>query len=190
MRSTLSPAFTGSKMRAMYLLMTESAEQFINHFLEKPTTGTIEVEMKETLRRFTNDVIATCAFGIKCDSLKDKNNEFYLMGKDVASLDGLKGLKFFAHNLSPWIVKLFKIKIVSDEVSSFFRDIIKSTMNVRENKGIIRPDMIHLLMEAKKGRLKYEESQNDDTGFATVEESYIGKTDTKIINGKIYSKMS
>jgi len=49
-------------------------------------------------------------------------------------------------------------------------------MATREKEGIIRPDMIHLLMEAKKGNLKYEESQqNSDAGFATVEESTVGQ---------------
>lgn len=43
---------------------------------------------------------------------------------------------------------------------------------------MVRPDMIHLLMEARKGHLKYEEedqSKSQDAGFATVEESQIGK---------------
>lgn len=49
---------------------------------------------------------------------------------------------------------------------------------MREKDGVVRPDMIHLLMEARKGRLKYEkpESSGLDTGFATVQESEIGTT--------------
>lgn len=50
-------------------------------------------------------------------------------------------------------------------------------MKNRENKGIVRPDMIQLLMEAKKGSLKYDTSQieGNDAGFATVVESSVGK---------------
>lgn len=49
-------------------------------------------------------------------------------------------------------------------------------MKYREENNVIRQDMIHLLMEAKKGSLKHEESSGTkDAGFATVEESKLGK---------------
>lgn len=51
---------------------------------------------------------------------------------------------------------------------------------VREN--IIRPDMINLLIEAKKGELKHEEHADEDAGFATVEESHIGKSEKRKID--------
>lgn len=46
---------------------------------------------------------------------------------------------------------------------TFFKTIIKDTIQLREEKGVVRPDMIHLLMEARKGNLKNEkqESEND-----------------------------
>lgn len=50
-------------------------------------------------------------------------------------------------------------------------------MREREKFNIVRPDMIHLLMEAKKGALEYDAAQTDakEAGFATVEESNVGK---------------
>lgn len=50
-------------------------------------------------------------------------------------------------------------------------------MEVRKNRNIFRPDMINILMQVREGRLKY---QNDEKavqkdGFATVEESDVGK---------------
>lgn len=53
---------------------------------------------------------------------------------------------------------------------------MKDTIAYRETKGIIRPDMVHLLLEARKGRLKDDILHNiNDAGFATVQESTIGK---------------
>lgn len=46
-------------------------------------------------------------------------------------------------------------------------------MKQREAEGIFRPDLIHLLMEARKGKLKHEETRSKnhiDEGFASVEE--------------------
>ena len=50
-------------------------------------------------------------------------------------------------------------------------------MTNREKTGIVRHDMIDLLMQAKIGSLKHESSTNEPTGdgFATVEESAVGK---------------
>lgn len=93
MRPKLSPSFTGSKMKAMFSLITESAEQFTEYFTTNPDKA-ICLDIKDALTRYANDVIATTAFGIKCDSLKDRSNEFYLMGKEATNFSGLKLFKF------------------------------------------------------------------------------------------------
>lgn len=87
MRTHLSPSLTSSKVRAMYLLMTECAENLVSHLLKMNQEVAI-VEMKNTFSRFTNDVIATTVFGVKVDSLDQKDNEFYQMGKEVADFSG------------------------------------------------------------------------------------------------------
>lgn len=67
MRSTLSPAFTGSKMRQMFQLVVECAEKDTEILLKeaKASLEPISTEMKDLFTRFTSDVIATSAFGIK-----------------------------------------------------------------------------------------------------------------------------
>lgn len=42
---------------------------------------------------------------------------------------------------------------------------------MREQKGIVRPDMIHLLLETRKGIDRNDETNDIDTGFATAQES-------------------
>lgn len=56
----------------------------------------------------------------------------------------------------------------SKKVRTFFKNIISETVRDREEKGIIRNDMIRLLMEARKGKLKQDEEKTIDTGFATA----------------------
>lgn len=46
-----------------------------------------------------------------------------------------------------------------------------ATIRMREEKGIVRPDMIHLLLETRKGVEANEETNDIDTGFATAQES-------------------
>nr|AKZ17700.1 cytochrome P450 monooxygenase CYP9Z62 [Tenebrio molitor] len=176
MRTTLSPAFTSSKMKYMFSLISQSGEQFVNHFLKK-NEDLITVEMKDTLTRFTNDVIANTAFGIECDSLGERKNEFYMMGKEATNLTGTwMTIKLFAFILIPKVCKILNVSLFSEKVGQFFSKLVKSNIESREKHRIVRPDMINLLMEARKNGLKHEESEpQQDAGFATVQESEIGK---------------
>uniref|UniRef100_A0A2A4JJD6 unspecific monooxygenase n=1 Tax=Heliothis virescens TaxID=7102 RepID=A0A2A4JJD6_HELVI len=183
MRSTLSPAFTSSKMKSMVPFMMEVSEQMIN-FLKKEIKESggnyADVECKDLMTRYANDVIASCAFGLKMDSHNDRDNQFYVIGTETANFDFRKVLVTFGYACFPTLMKKFNLKLFSDVISNFFRDIIIGTMRNRQKNNILRPDMIHLLMEAKKGKLTHEEKAAEaNTGFATVEESDIGKVTIK-----------
>ena len=82
MRNTLTPAFKTMKMRTMFTLIEKSARKYVEFYLDQEKDF-IEVELKNSMTRFGTDVIASCAFGIKVDSLKHPENEFYLKGKDL-----------------------------------------------------------------------------------------------------------
>lgn len=103
------------------------------------------------------------------------------------------------------MLQLLKLDFLSESCKQGFKKIVLNTMQTREMKNIIRPDMIHLLMEAKKGecnkiykqimgnehkcklninnkiiisgKLTHDDTKSNDVaaGFATVEESAVGK---------------
>ncbi|EFN75441.1 Cytochrome P450 9e2 [Harpegnathos saltator] len=80
MRKIISPAFSSTKMKMMFQLMCECADNFSNHMVNNKVNTTVNV--KEEMSKYTNDVVATCAFGINVDSFKYPNNEFYVMGRN------------------------------------------------------------------------------------------------------------
>jgi cytochrome P450 family 9 len=180
LRQSLSPVFTSSKMRNMFILMDECAKQLVDYFKDKNQDIT-EVELKNVFTRYTNDTIATAAFGIKCDSFKDQNNEFLLKGYELSNFTGLNRFKFFLYGNFPKIASFFKLKIIEDRVANFFRSVVEETINLRIEKNIVRPDLIHFLILARKGKLKHEDYQNlPEAGFAAVKESNWGKSDDKV----------
>ena len=80
----------------MFSLIDECAENFTTYFenIVNPS-NILEIDVKDTVTRFTNDVIATTAFGIKCDSLKNKENNFIVNSKRALEFSGLNNvLKF------------------------------------------------------------------------------------------------
>lgn len=146
-RTLLSPAFTSSKMKIMFKLISDCAVNF-TEFLSNDKEAMKMIEMKGAFTRYTNDVIATCAFGISVDSMKNPKNEFYQMGKDAT--DPVKmAMKFFLLRSFPFIMKLLNIRLVDSNVCQFFTDIIKSTIKARDNNSITRPDMLQLMMDSR-----------------------------------------
>ncbi|XP_026324875.1 cytochrome P450 9e2-like [Hyposmocoma kahamanoa] len=184
MRSTLSPAFTSSKMKMMLPLMVEVGDRMIVSLKKKIKESEkdyMDLDAKDLTTRYANDVIASCAFGLKVDSHMDENNQFYTMGKTASNFSFRQLLMFFVLMIVPKVADILKWNLFPEYVQRFFRTLVMDTMQNRELKQIIRPDMIHLLMEAKKGKLTHDEksSQDMDAGFATVEESSVGQKEIK-----------
>lgn len=148
-RNILTPTFTSSKLKAMFHLMVECAVNFVNYIESLPDEERKSVATKELFTKTTNDVIATCAFGISVDSYKHPNNDFYVLGKKATNLEGIQGLKFFVFRSFPWLVKIFRLRLVTPDVASFFTNIVSTTIQTRDEKGISRPDMIQQMMDAR-----------------------------------------
>ncbi|XP_018365068.1 PREDICTED: cytochrome P450 9e2-like [Trachymyrmex cornetzi] len=76
-RNLLTPSFTSNKIKMMFTLISESAQDFAKFITTLPADKGC-INMKDAFSKYTNDVIATCAFGIKINSMKDPTNEFYI----------------------------------------------------------------------------------------------------------------
>uniref|UniRef100_A0A1L8E476 Putative cytochrome n=1 Tax=Nyssomyia neivai TaxID=330878 RepID=A0A1L8E476_9DIPT len=181
MRATLSPAFTGSKMRLMCDFIVEICGQMVDFLkIEAAEKGPQIHDAKQLLSRLTMDVIGTCAFGVKVDSLKNMENDFFVTAKKIANFTSVGfQLKFILFKLCPSLMVFLKTPLFQKEGKEYLKNIVLNTMKTREDKNITRPDMIHLLMEAQKGNLVHSVAEKDTAGFATVEESTIGLTSSK-----------
>ncbi|XP_049785530.1 cytochrome P450 9e2-like [Schistocerca cancellata] len=167
MRTTLSPAFTTTKIKNMFVLMTETGQQMISYLSEKTAehkgssgNDVLTLEMKEFFTRVTNDVIATTAFGVRVDSLSEPNNTFYSMGR---AMSNVKALVAFGYFVSPKLMKLLNIPLFDRRAEQYFRSVVADTIKTRDKERIVRPDVIQLLMQAIRGELKPEEDEQNGT---------------------------
>lgn len=101
MRSTLSPVFTGKKMREMFQLMNRIARGSVaflgDRIKDEKSSQEYEINMKEFVTKYTNDVIASTAFGLEVNSFLDENNEFYVMGNKLTRNSFWRNMKFFLY---------------------------------------------------------------------------------------------
>ncbi|XP_011699352.1 PREDICTED: cytochrome P450 9e2-like [Wasmannia auropunctata] len=159
-RTLLSPSFTSSKMKMMFTLMSECAVDFAK-FLSALPADEGGTNMKDAFSKYTNDVIATCAFGIKIDSMKDPTNKFFVYGKEATNFLGVRGAKFIFLRTFPTIGRILNLKLISDHVAHFFKDIVATTIATRDEKHITRPDMLQLMMDIR-GKEGHRELDLDD----------------------------
>ncbi|KYN02647.1 Cytochrome P450 9e2, partial [Cyphomyrmex costatus] len=152
-RTLLSPFFTSNKLKMMFTLMSECAVDFAKFISTLPADNG-SINTKDAFSKYTNDVIATCAFGIKINSMKDPTNKFYVNGNEISTFTGIRAVKLLFLRNFPRLGRIFNIKIMNDYVSHFFMDIIKTTIATRDAEHITRPDMLQLMMDirGKEGR--------------------------------------
>lgn len=162
MRKILSPTFTSSKMRMMFELIEECAKNFVNHVTARAENGWT-VEMKDIFVRYTNDAVASTAFGISIDSMKNPNNEFITHVTKALNFDSIISLKITIGKNFPSLFRKFNIKLFSEKVCSFFRNVVIDTVKMRDKESIVRPDMIQLMMESRE---KLQTSYDDMTAQA------------------------
>ncbi|EDV36352.1 uncharacterized protein Dana_GF12005 [Drosophila ananassae] len=153
MRNILSPAFTGSKIRVMYALIHDCSKEGVLYIKEQlKKQATIDLEMKDYFMRFANDVIATVAFGLNVNSFRRKDSEFFQIGQSLSNRTGWEVVKAILFSLMPRLMKLLRVEVMDSKNIEYFTSLVKVAMKYRKEHNVVRPDMIHLLMEAKQQR--------------------------------------
>lgn len=170
MRNILSPAFTGSKMRFLFKVINTCAVQSVEQIQEITARGSYDFEVKECFTRVTNDVIATAAFGVEVNSTKNVNNDFYLQGRRLTNIGIRETVKFFLYSTVPKIMNKTGLRLFDKSKTEFLENIVQEAINYREKTGFVRPDMIHLLLEAKnKGHIEDDEHPREKVAANTIE---------------------
>ena len=76
-------------------------------------SGILSLELKDLFTEFTNDVIATAAFGIPCNTLQNPDNEFYRVGKEFNKFSLLRLIVFIGSTLIPNIMNVLSVCLIN-----------------------------------------------------------------------------
>ncbi|CRL05227.1 CLUMA_CG018145, isoform A [Clunio marinus] len=152
LRQKLTPTFTSGKLKMMFGTISEVADKLLL-VIDKQIENTGQLEVKDTLARFTTDVIGTTAFGIDCNSLEEKDSKFYEMGMRIFTPTS----SFFSRIMRSNFKKLsqkFHFKLLSEDLANFYMGITKQTIDYREkNPQLNRQDFMNILVELKKEKV-------------------------------------
>jgi cytochrome P450 family 6 len=89
------------------------------------------VEVKETMARFTTDVIASCAFAINANSLKNPDSEFGRHIRGLADFSVQKGLTMLLAFFAPYLNTVFRLKFAGDKTNNYIRKTVWDTVHYR-----------------------------------------------------------
>ncbi|XP_042877020.1 cytochrome P450 6k1-like isoform X2 [Penaeus japonicus] len=146
LRAIMSPTFSSGKMKGMFPLVCEKADALVTFSLNEARRKPY-IDMKYNFGRFTIDTIASCAFGIECNSLVDDNAEFPKRADKFFETTHFNIMKFILMNTLPGLAKLLNLRFTQPE-ADFLEEVVEHTIKERL-KGEKRGDFLDLLLEAR-----------------------------------------
>ncbi|XP_072396935.1 probable cytochrome P450 6a14 isoform X1 [Diabrotica undecimpunctata] len=179
LRAKLSPTFTTGKIKMMFQTLCSTSKELYG-VLEDHARFNDVLDIRDLLARFTTDVIASVAFGLECNSLKNPNEEFRHKGRklfDLTPIERFKDTLMFMFILPLKVINFFNLKIFPKDVNTFFLNVVQKTIDYREKNKISRKDFMHLLLQLKnRGKVAddqfifKQEGEKDGTDFITFNE--------------------
>uniref|UniRef100_A0A182PZ94 Uncharacterized protein n=1 Tax=Anopheles epiroticus TaxID=199890 RepID=A0A182PZ94_9DIPT len=169
LRAKLTPTFTSGKMKMMFSTVTAVAEEFDRCMANELQGGSV-VEMKDLLARFTTDVIGSVAFGLECNSLKDPEVKFRVMGRKVFQASPYQAHKAFLSAQFPQIARALHVKLTQPDVEEFFMGVVKDTIEFRRSNNVQRNDFMTLLMKIMKEQVEHGEAETDSKDQLTMDD--------------------
>jgi cytochrome P450 family 6 len=89
------------------------------------------VDVAEMMTKYTTDVIASCAFGIQSNSLKDPDAEFRRYLRNIFDFSIKKGLVSLIWFFAPSFNSILKLKFLDDRTAEYIRKTVWHTVEYR-----------------------------------------------------------
>lgn len=160
LRGKLSSTFSSGKMKFIFPTIIKVTHNLVEVFGEQLREDKV-VELKEILARYTTDVIGKVAFGIACNSLRDPDAEFRIMGRRSFSEERHGPVvSGFLHSF-PNLARRLRMRSINDDISAFFMRIVRETVEYREKNNIQCNDFMSILIDLRNDRKLRGENGED-----------------------------
>lgn len=130
----------------MFSTVVAVAERFVET-LDGIVVLESQLEVSDLLGWFTTDVIGSCAFGIECNSLKDSDSKFRRYGKKISNEPPLPLIIHLLVMQYPDLARKWHIRAEWKDVTDFFLEAVRRTVNYRKENNIQRNDFMDLLIQ-------------------------------------------
>ncbi|XP_065206721.1 mucin-4-like [Planococcus citri] len=178
LRIKLTSTFTSGKMKVMFPLVKECGGKL--HSILEEMADKDEFLVKDACARFTTDVIGSCAFGLEINSLENPDSEFRKIGNRV--LSPKSNYKSIIRHVFPFLTKLSKNLAVDTTIQNFFINLVRETIQYREQHKIVRGDFLDQLISLKNET--NSQKTQDKQGQADLDK-FLGQIGEKHANNNV-----
>ncbi|GLH16470.1 Cytochrome P450 6j1 [Gryllus bimaculatus] len=151
MRSVLSPSFTSGKLKPLLPLMEGVCEELLEYLrATAPTSAPDGIEASLTAFKYTVEMVARCALGIKGNNFTDSEGHLRTMVRRIIAPGFWKNIEFMIMNFLPSMGSFLHLSWMPRDVDLFFTKIVTDVMDYRKKNNVIRPDYLQYLINMSK----------------------------------------
>ncbi|XP_062538793.1 probable cytochrome P450 6d5 [Armigeres subalbatus] len=163
LRAKLTPTFTSGRLKGMFQTLVDTGV-VLQNYMQTCAQRNEVVEIREILARYNTDNIASVAFGIQIDSINNPNEPFRSIGRKFFESNFRNNMRLIFTVMVPKLSKYLKIKTVDVEMEQFIIGMVRETLEYREKNGIVRKDMMQLLLQLRNtGTVSVDERWDVET---------------------------
>nr|XP_029718736.1 probable cytochrome P450 28a5 [Aedes albopictus] len=145
-RAEVTPAFTTSRMKALFPLVEDVCSRMTKYV--KENGGTVQ-DAKELSAKFTTDVVSSCIFACDAQSFTSEKPEIREQGRKLMEQSFSSFLVMIFIMNFPTLAKIFQIGIVPKSLEKFFTDLMKEAIRHREASATNRADYLDYLISLR-----------------------------------------
>lgn len=147
-RSKLTPAFSSGKLKGMFDTIVDCGSSLHRYFEPFAESGEM-VEIRDICARYATNVIASVAFGIDIDCIKNPNDDFRLFGQRFFEPTPKNMFRFHLTFIYPKLAELLRLRFADKDVGDFMTETVRQNLEYRENNNVTRKDFFQLLMQLR-----------------------------------------
>ncbi|XP_049787510.1 cytochrome P450 6k1-like [Schistocerca cancellata] len=148
MRTKMTPTFTSGKLKMMSQTMQDCGREMVEVLEDSARRGEV-LEMREVSARYATDIIASVAFGVEVNCQRNPEAEFRQWGRKVFEPSLKNKVALLMYEFFPLLARLLRVDSGTQEVSEFFRNMVRQTVEYREKHNVTRNDFMNLLVQLK-----------------------------------------
>lgn len=138
-------------MKTLFQILVKCSEE-LQTVIQQSVEKDEPIDTRDISEKLTINNIGSCVFGLDCNSFNDSNSEFQKHGILFFKSTMSNAIKIMIAIRFPKLLKMFGIPMIKKEVTTFFTNIFRDTIDEREKSEIERKDFIDLFIKLKNNK--------------------------------------
>ena len=132
----------------MFSTLVNCGATLQNHLDKLASKGDL-LDVREISAAHGTNVIASVAFGIEVDTIKNPNNDFRVCGRKIFESSIWNAIRLSLNFVAPKMMSICRIKSVDENVEKFIMSVVKQNLEYREQNNVSRKDFFQLLIQLR-----------------------------------------